>query len=74
MSSMTDPMDSLKLLQQAINENVVSFGPCEINPEVAVHFDTPNGTARFTYAIFNEQEAQSIALFVMTEPVEGACL
>lgn len=68
---MTDPMDSLNLLQQALDENLVSFDPCEIHPEVAVHYDTPNNAARFTYAIFNGRVAQSIALFVMTEPVEG---
>ena len=71
MSGMTDPMDSLNLLQQALNENLVSFDPCEIHLEVAVHCDTPNNIARFTYAIFDGGVAQSIALFVMTEPVEG---
>lgn len=71
MPSMTDPMNSLKLLQQAIDESFVSFDPCEIHPDVAVHYDTPNDTPRFTYAIFNGQEVQSIALFVMTESVGG---
>jgi len=69
MAGMTDPMDSLILLQRALDESLVSFDPCEKHPEVAVHYDTPNNTARFTYVIFKGKVAQSIALFVMTEPV-----
>ncbi|GIU10812.1 MULTISPECIES: hypothetical protein [unclassified Shewanella] len=71
MAEMTNPMDSLRLLQQAINVRSVSFQNCESYPEVSVLYDTPNDTARFTYALFNGDIAQSIALFVLTEPVEG---
>lgn len=71
MPSMIDPMDSLKFLQQAIDENFISFLPCDIHSEVVVHSDTPNDTPRFTYAILDGQVAQSVALFVLTQPVEG---
>jgi RimJ/RimL family protein N-acetyltransferase len=68
---MTDPMDSLRLLQQAIDEQVVGFQHCEIFPDIAVHFDKPNDVPRFTYVRMENGIAQSIALFVMGEPVEG---
>lgn len=71
MPEMTDPLNSLIHLQDAIDQRLISFQPCEIYSEISVHYDTPNDTPRFTYAIFNGKEAQSISLFVMTEPVEG---
>lgn len=71
MASMTDPMDSLRLLQQALDEKIVDFQQCDLYPDVAIHYDTPNDTPRFTYAILKDKVAQSIALFVRTEPVEG---
>ena len=64
-------MDSLRLLQQAIDKQIVEFQRCEIFPDIAVHFDKPNDVPRFTYANLKNGVAQSIALFVMVEPVEG---
>jgi len=71
MPSMTDPMDSLRLLQQAIDEQIVGFQRCERFPDISVHFDKPNDVPRFTYASLENGVAQSIALFVLGEPVEG---
>lgn len=71
MPGMTDPMNSLRLLQDAINGSQVSFQRCEIYPDIAVLHDTPNGTPRFTYAFLNGRKALSVALFVLTEPVQG---
>lgn len=70
MPSMADPMNSLSLLQQAIDERIVRFQRCEIFSDIAVYFDKPNDTPRFTYAYLENSVAQSIALFVMVEPVE----
>jgi hypothetical protein len=68
---MTNPMDSLRLLQQAIDKQIVKFQHCEIFPDIAIHFDKPNDVPRFTYAHMENGIAQSIALFVMVNPVEG---
>lgn len=71
MSSMTDPMNSLRLLQEAIDSQILRFQPCELYPDIAVHYDTPNNIPRFTYVKFKDLIAQSIALFVKIDPIEG---
>lgn len=71
MPSMTDPMDSLRLLQEAIDNQILQFQPGELYSDLAVHYDTPNDIPRFTYVKLNDLVAQSIALFVMVDPIDG---
>jgi RimJ/RimL family protein N-acetyltransferase len=68
---MTDPMESLKSLQDAILSNIVQLQPCELHPDIKVLLDHPNGTPRFTYAIIEKKKIHAIALFVLTEPIDG---
>lgn len=71
MSSMTDPMNALVELQRALDRRTVRPQPCEIHKDISVIFDQPNGTPRYTYAKVNNGKVQSIAVFALTEPVEG---
>lgn len=68
---MTDPMESLKSLQDAVISEIVQLHPCELHPDIKVLLDHPNGTPRFTYALIEKKKIQAIALFVLTEPIEG---
>lgn len=76
---MTDPMHALNGLQEAIDVGVVSleqFQPCELHPELCVMLDEPAPqVTRFTYAKFeatsNGAIVQAIALFIVTEPING---
>ncbi|MGB4336109.1 MAG: hypothetical protein WBJ41_14820 [Chromatiaceae bacterium] len=71
MSSMTDPMNALVELQRALDRWIVSLQPCEIHKDISVIFDQPNGMPRYTYAKINNGKVQSIAVFALTQPVEG---
>jgi hypothetical protein len=68
---MTDPMDALNGLQAALDAGSVDLNPCDLHPEIRVLLDHPNGTPRFTYAQLSGKRVQAIALFAMTEPIQG---
>lgn len=68
---MTDPMNALIGLQRALDSGVVRPRPGDLHSELAVIFDEPNGTPRFTYALVGQSSVQAIALFVRTDPVQG---
>lgn len=68
---MTDPMDALSGLQTALLAGVVRLSPCELSDDIHVLLDHPNGRPRFTFARMAGSQVQAIALFVLTEPVEG---
>jgi hypothetical protein len=68
---MTDPMDALVQLQSALDNHFISPSPCELNKDILVEADQPNGTARFTYIKHKGGHAQAISLFVAAEPIEG---
>lgn len=71
MSSMTDPINALVELQRALDKRIVSPHPCAIHKDISVIVDQPNGAPRYTYTKVKNGKVQSIALFVLTEPVEG---
>lgn len=71
MPRITDPMNALMLLQQAIDDDLVTLQKCEINPELVVLYDSPIDTPRFTYALLSGRKVKSIALFVLTKKIEG---
>ena len=71
MPSMTDPMNAFVELQRALDRWIVSLQPCEIHKDISVIFDQPNGMPRYTYAKINNGAVQSIAVFALTQPVEG---
>lgn len=71
MPQMTDPMNALVSLQQALNQRSVFLQPCEIHKELRVLADQPNGRSRITYAKMNKEIVEAVALVVLTEPIEG---
>jgi hypothetical protein len=71
MSEMTDPMNALVQLQLALDARAVSPAPCEIHKDILVIADQPNGSPRYTYIKHCGNKAHAIALFALTEQVEG---
>jgi hypothetical protein len=69
--AITDPMNALVGLQSALNVGSVQLRPCELHSDLTVLLDHPNGVPRFTYASVKNNKVHAIALFVVTEPVEG---
>jgi hypothetical protein len=67
---MTNPMDALVLLQEALDEGLVRMRACEIHRDVQVLLDHPKGELRLTYAKVVAGVVQSIAIFVEAKPVQ----
>ncbi len=71
MSQMTDPMNALRELQKALDNNWVQLTPCNIYKEIYVIADKPNGVVRFTYALIKNGRVCAVSLFALTDPIEG---
>ena len=68
---MTDPMSALVQLQIALDSHAISPAPCEIHKDILVEADQPSGSPRYTYFKHKDSNVHAIALFTMTEPIEG---
>jgi hypothetical protein len=66
---MTNPMDALVFLQAALDAGTVRMRACDIHPDLKVLLDHPAGDPRITYAKVVAGVVQSIAIFVVAEPV-----
>jgi len=71
LPNMTDPMDALVFLQQALDAGTVQMRSCDIHPDLKVLLDYPLGELRLTYATIAGGIVQSIALFLMVDPLAG---
>jgi hypothetical protein len=71
MPSITDPMNALLGLQEALGDPTVNLRPCELHPELQVILDHPNGKPRITYARIRGDQVEAIAIFALAEPVQG---
>lgn len=71
---MTDPTDALVAFQSALRDGLVTPQRCELDGELFVHLDHPNGKPRFTYVRMRGETVTSLGVFVVVEPIEGvAC-
>ncbi len=68
---MTDPSDALTSFQQALLDGEMQLGRGDIDPELSVHHDSPQGKMRLTYARLEGQTVTALALVVMGDPIEG---
>jgi hypothetical protein len=68
---MTDPMDALVYLQEALDAGTVQMRSSDIHPDLKVLVDHPLGELRLTYASIADGIVQSIALFLMVDPLDG---
>ncbi|MGV1963581.1 GNAT family N-acetyltransferase (plasmid) [Agrobacterium tumefaciens] len=68
---MTDPSDVLKSFQTALSSGEIRLQRCELNPEMYVLLDHPNGEPRFTYVTLAGRTVTALAMFVVSSPIEG---
>src|SRR5215831_6135894 len=69
MPEMTNLMDALEYLQEALDAGTVRMQRCEIYPGLRALVDEPGGDLRLTYAKVIAGTVQSIAVFVLTKSV-----
>lgn len=71
MPAMTNPTNSLKGFQKALDDGELRLQRGELDPELSVLADRPQGEMRMTYARVEDGTVTALAVFVLTEPVEG---
>lgn len=67
---MPDPMVTLAEFQKAYRRGIDSI-PCELHPNIILHVDRPEGTPRLTYAKVEHGRVKALAVFVVTDPIDG---
>jgi RimJ/RimL family protein N-acetyltransferase len=69
---MTDPSDALASFQQALLDGQIQLQQGAHDRNLFVHSNRPDGvTRRLTYVRLNRQTVAALAMFVMTEPLDG---
>jgi hypothetical protein len=68
---MTDPFEALTSFQKAFNDRELQLQRGEIDRELFVHADRPQGETRLTYARVQRKTVTALAIAVLTEPIEG---
>ncbi|HEX7893111.1 MAG TPA: hypothetical protein VF447_02895 [Terriglobales bacterium] len=71
MPAMTDPTDSLKSFQKALDDGELRLQRGELDPDLFVFADRPEGETRMTYARIEDGTVTALAVFVLTERVES---
>jgi len=69
---MTDPSHALKSFQEGFLLGEIQLQRGDIDRELFVHRDEPNGTFRFTYVRLQRQTVTAFVEFVICDPIEGA--
>ncbi|MGG8129948.1 GNAT family N-acetyltransferase [Klebsiella aerogenes] len=70
MPAMTDPHVGLISFQEALDNNLLELHKCTVHPDLSLHFDQPEGEARFTYALIEDGKVKATAVFVQDEVME----
>ncbi|WP_157510301.1 N-acetyltransferase [Lysobacter sp. Root559] len=72
MPKMTDPTAALTSFQRAVHARSISIERGRLDPNVYVHFDQPQGEARFTYVRLDGGAVTALANFMLNGSVDGA--
>ena len=64
-------MHALESFENALKLGEIKTQPGELDPELLVHVDHPNGHPRFTYVWVEGSRVKALATFFRAEPVEG---
>jgi len=56
---------------RAVDQQIVDLNPCDLHKDISVIADRPTGVLRYIYAKINVGQVESIALFVLIEPIKG---
>jgi len=68
---MVDPTASLMSFQQALLARTIEVQRCELDSNLVVHLDKPNGDPRFTYARIDDGTVVALVMLALVEPYEG---
>ena len=71
MPSLVNPMDALKQFEPALKAGHIAVQQGDVDPDVWVHLDHPNGQVRFTYARIKNGIVNAIALLTPAGVHEG---
>lgn len=72
MSQMPDMMESLKSLQDALdNGEFLQMQTCVLNKQYKVILDHPMGNARFSYAKMDKGQVRAFSVFVQADHING---
>jgi hypothetical protein len=71
MPTSVNPMDALKSFEPALRAGEISVQPGEVDQDVFVHLDHPNGEPRVTYVRFKNSSLTSLAIIIPAEPYKG---
>jgi hypothetical protein len=64
-------MDAFVAFEPALKRGDLKVQPGEVHPDILVHFDSPNGEMRLTYAKVRGESLVAIAIIVRAEPLNG---
>jgi RimJ/RimL family protein N-acetyltransferase len=68
---MTDPMDALRSFQEEFLLHEPQLRRTRLDPNLYVHFDTPNGEMRVTFVRFEGKTVTALVSFCEGEPIDG---
>lgn len=71
MPRLVNPMDAMKTFEPALRSGEIRVQPGEVDPELFVHLDHPNGQPRVTYARFKSNNLSALAIIIPAEHYEG---
>ena len=71
MPTLVNPMDALKTFEPALRAGAIEVQPGEIDQDILVHVDQPNGKPRVTYARFKNGSLAALAIILPVEAYEG---
>lgn len=66
-----DVASALKSFQQALTEKTISVEKGNLDPEMLLHMDQPNGEMRLTYARVTGLTVVALIQFIPCDPYEG---
>lgn len=66
---MTDPSDALRSFQKQLKQ--LQLHQCDLDKELFVHLDHPDGNPRFTYVRLEDQTVTTLVNFIPVDPIEG---
>lgn len=66
---MTDPSDALRSFQGQLKQ--LQLHQCDLDKELFVHIDHPDGNPRFTYVRLKDQTVTTLVNFIPVDPIKG---
>lgn len=68
---MPDLENALSSFDEALKAGDISVHPGELDPNIFLHFDRPNGEPRLTYVRLKDKSVTALISFIQEQPVEG---